>query len=113
MHHNIWLFFACFALIPFVAALSVAFTATPLATGEKLVVEATNQVSAGISFQPRSAYKQVFIGAAATASPANILAAWNVLYGALIVGQKVFIRAWVIGTNGQASKPIYSSKVIS
>lgn len=95
------------------AALSVAFTPTPLATGEKIIVEATNQVSAGKSFMPRSAYKQVFVGAAASASPANILAAWNVLFGTLIAGQKVFIRAWTISSNGIASKPIYASKVIT
>lgn len=95
------------------AALSLAFTPTPLAAGEKIVIEATDQVSAGKSFMPRSAYKQVFIGAAASTSPANILSAWNTIFGSLIAGNKIFIRAWVIGTNGQASKPILTSAIVA
>lgn len=94
-------------------ALSVAFTPTPLAAGEKIVVEATRQVSAGVNFMPRSEYKQVFVGAAASASPANILTAWNALFGALISGQKIFIRAWSVSSNGIASTPINTSVIVT
>lgn len=94
-------------------AFSIAFAPSPLAAAEQIVIEATNQVSAGKSFMPRSAYKQVFIGAAASATPANILTAWNAIYGALIAGQRVFVRAWVINANGLASSPIYANKVIN
>lgn len=94
-------------------ALSLAFTPTPLATGEIIVIQATDQVSAGKSFMPRSKYKTVFVGAAASASPANILAAWNAIYGSLIAGQKIFIRAIVIGSTGFASVPILTSSIVT
>lgn len=94
-------------------ALSVAFTPTPLATGEKIIIEATDQVSPGINFMPRGEYKQVFVGAAASASPANILAAWNALYGALISGRKIFIRSWVISSTGIASAVLEQSVVVT
>lgn len=94
-------------------ALSVAFTPTPLAAGEKIVIEATRQVSPGISFLPRSEYKQVFVGSAASASPANILSAYNALFGALIAGQKIFVRAWSVSSNGIASVPVLSTVVVT
>lgn len=94
-------------------ALSVAFTPTPLAAGEKIVIEASRQVSPGINFLPRSEYKQVFVGAAASASPANILAAYNALYGALVSGQKIFVRAWSVSSNGIASVPITTTVVVT
>lgn len=84
------------------AALSVAFTPTPLAAGDKLVIEATAMVSKGINFQPRSAYKKIFVGAAATASPANILSAYTAIYGILITSTKIFLRARVVDSTGQA-----------
>lgn len=94
-------------------ALSVAFTPTPLGAGEKIVIEATRQVSAGVNFQPRSAYKQVFVGAAATASPANVLAAYNALYGALVAGSKILFRAYVIGSTGLASPVLQASVIVT
>jgi hypothetical protein len=93
--------------------LSLAFTPTPLATGEVLVVQATDQVSAGKSFMPRSKYKNVFIGAAASASPANILSAWNAIFGTMIAGNKIFIRAYSVSADGFASTPILTSAIIS
>lgn len=94
-------------------ALSVAFTPTPLSAGEKIIIEATDQVSPGINFMPRGEYKQVFVGAAASASPANILTAWNALYGALISGRKIFIRSWVISATGLASAVLEQSVVVT
>ena len=94
-------------------ALSVAFAPSPLAAGEKIIVEATRQVSAGANFMPRSEYKQVFVGAAASATPANILTAYNALFGALVAGQKIFVRSWVISDDGIPSVPINTSVVVS
>lgn len=83
-------------------ALSLAFTPTPLDAGEQLVIECTRQVSPGISFLPRSEYKVVAIGADATTSPQNILAAYNAIFGALIAGQKIFCRARILTSAGFA-----------
>lgn len=95
------------------ATLSLAFTPTPLGGGEKIVIEATRQVSQGISFMPRSEYKTIFVGAAASASPANLLSAYVALYGALISGRKVFVRAVVMSSTGIPSSYILTSKVVT
>lgn len=94
-------------------ALSIAFTPTPLALGEKIVIDATGQVSAGISFMPRSKYKTIFVGAAASASPANLLIPWNNIFGALIAGRKIFFRAKVVSATGIPSALILTSVVVT
>lgn len=94
-------------------ALSVAFTPTPLAAGEQLVIEATRQVSAGINFMPRSEYKVIAVGAAATTSPQNILAAYNAIYGALLSGAKIFVRCRILTSAGFAGSAIKSSVVVT
>jgi hypothetical protein len=93
--------------------LSLAFTPSPLAADEKIVIQATDQVSAGKTFMARSKYKNVFIGALASTTPADILSAWNTIFGPLIAGNRVFIRAYVISADGFASTPILTSTVIS
>lgn len=95
------------------ATLSIAYTATPLAAGTKLLIECTRQVSAGINFLPRSEYKTVTVTAAAAASPANILSAYTAIFGALVSGQKIFVRCTPIKSNGQKGSPQYGSIVIT
>jgi hypothetical protein len=95
------------------AALSLAFTPTPLATGEKIVIQATDQVSAGKSFMPRSKYKNVLVGAAASASPSDILSAWEAIYGVPIAGNKIFVRAYTVSADGFASTPLLTNAIIS
>lgn len=94
-------------------AFSVAYTATPLAAGVKLVVEATGQVSAGRSFFRRSEYKFVQVTAAAAASPANILAAYNALFGALVSGQKIGLRLTPFTSTGFPGTPFYTTITVT
>lgn len=94
-------------------ALSLAFTATPVPISTVYVIEATKQVSAGISFVPRSGYKKVAQVAAAGASPANILAAYNALFGALISGKKIFFRMRAISSSGFASNTFQTSVIVT
>ena len=94
-------------------ALSIAFVPTPFGAAEQIVIEATDQVSAGKYFMPRSKYKIVFVGAAASTSPANILANWNAIYGALISGRKIFVRARSFSGTGIPGPLIESSKVVT
>ena len=93
-------------------AMSLAYTATPLAAATKLIIEATGQLSQGINFVGRSRFRQILVTAAAAASPANILAAYNAKFGALRSGRKIFIRAFVIRSNGQRSPAFSTSAVI-
>lgn len=86
------------------AAFSIVFAPTPVPAATSMVIEATNQVSPGISFMPRSAYKVISVTAAAGASPADIKSAWEAIYGPILSGRKVFVRARLVKTNGLASE---------
>lgn len=96
------------------ASLSIAYTVTPVPADTNYVIEASNQVSAGRSFMPRSGYKFIAKQAAAAASPASITAAWTALYGALVVGSKIFVRMYAINTTtGERSGYIYSTVIVA
>ncbi len=73
------------------AAFSIAYTATPLATGNKLFFYVSPPQSAGRAFNKN--YRLLAVTAAAAASPANLLAAFTAKFGAPVTGERVFIRA--------------------
>lgn len=81
------------------ATLSIAFTPTPLGAGRSLIVYGTGPKSAGVSFVPRSEYKLLAVGAAAQASPMDVLAAWNAKYGPVLAGQRIFLMVKSFDTN--------------
>ena len=94
-------------------ALSIAYVATPLPTGAKATIFSTGPVSPGITFVSKSKYKLLQVTAAAAASPANVLAAYNARFGALVSGQKIFFKVQVISSTGLASDPIESSIIVT
>lgn len=75
-------------------AMSVAFTPTPLAAGQKVIVRASPQRSAGRNFE--ADFRVIFTGAAASASPADIFAAYSAKFGVPVVGNKVFVSVSVM-----------------
>lgn len=85
------------------AAASIAYTTTPLAGSTKLVVYATQQLSPGVNFVKEGLYRQIFLSAAAAASPANILAAYNARFGTLVAGKKIGFKFVVISASGGRS----------
>lgn len=93
------------------AAISFAFTPTPLGAAEKLRVRATPQLSAGIGFVSKSRFKDVFLGAAASASPAIILGAYTGMFGTLVQGTKIFWKVSVINSVGFESVPVETSTI--
>lgn len=72
------------------AAMSLAYTATPLASGVRLFVYASPQVSAGINFQ--GDYRLLQVSAAAAASPMNLLAAYTAKWGVPVTGNRIFLK---------------------
>jgi hypothetical protein len=74
-------------------AFSVAFTPTPLAAGQRILIRCSPQRSAGRSFE--ADYRQIFAGAAASASPSNILAAYTAKFGVPVTGRKIFVSCQV------------------
>ncbi len=91
------------------AAISLAFTPTPLAAGDRLLVYASPQRSAGRQFE--GDYRLVFTGAAATASPADVESAYNARFGAQIVGNRIFF-ALSRYSGGFESAPLLVSAVV-
>lgn len=71
------------------ASFSVAYTATPLGTGDRLFVYASPQRAAGRAYE--SDYRLVHVSAAAAASPADIFSAYQARLGTPVVGNRVFL----------------------
>jgi hypothetical protein len=91
-------------------AFSVAFTPTPLAAGQKIIVRAGPQRSAGRSFE--GDFRVMFIGAAASASPANILTAYQAKFGTPSTGARIFVSVSVYDT-GFESLPFIASLIVA
>jgi len=94
-------------------ALTVAYVATPLAAGAKVVCYSTGPVSPGVSFVSPSQYKLLQVSAAAAASPLNVLAAYNAKFGALVSGQKIFFKTITVSSGGLASDPTETSVIVT
>jgi hypothetical protein len=72
------------------SSFSLAYTPTPLPTGERLFVYLSPQRSAGRNYE--SDLRLTHVSAAAAASPANVLAAYTARFGVPIVGQRIFVE---------------------
>ncbi len=92
------------------AAFSIAFTPTPLATGYKLLVYASPQRNAGRSYE--SDYRLIFVGSAATTSPANVLSAYTAKYGVPVTGNQVFLSLHAF-VSGFRSGPLRVNQVVA
>lgn len=91
-------------------AFSLAFTPTPLGAGQRLFVYASPQRSAGRTYE--SDLRLIFVGAAASASPANVLAAYTARFGVPVVGNRIFVSCHVY-EGGFRSGPLLSSQVVA
>ena len=92
------------------ASFSVAFTPTPLGTGEKIMIYCSPQRAAGRNYE--SDYRLIFVGAAASASPSNILTAYTARFGVPVVGNKVFLSIHVF-KGGFRSGPLLVNQVVA
>lgn len=92
------------------AALSVAYTTTPLAAGQRLFSYLSGNTSAGRSFNKN--VKLIAVSAAAAASPANLFAAFSVRNGVPVTGSLVFM-VFRIYQGGFLSGPLELSQVVA
>lgn len=105
---------AAFAILAMaIPVFSMVFTPSPLGAAEKLLVRASPQVSAGVNFVPKSKYKIIFLGAAASATPANILAGYTAQFGSLVTGNKIFLEVSSINASGFQSTPTETNQVVA
>lgn len=89
--------------------LSIAYTATPLDTGVKLLVYASPQRSAGRAFE--GDLRLIGVTAAAAASPYNALSAYTARFGAPVVGNRIFFALHTT-IGGFRSGPLSTSHVV-
>ena len=92
------------------AAMSIAYTPTPLAAGLRLFTYTSLQRSAGRNFE--GDFRLLAVSAAAAATPANVYAAYVARFGVPIVGNRVFF-AFRIYSGGFLSGPLTTSQVVA
>lgn len=92
------------------ASFSVAYTATPLATGVKLFAFASPQKSAGVKFN--GDYRLLTVSAAAAASPLVLTALYTAKFGVPITGNRIFMSFQTYQT-GFKSSPFNVSQVVA
>lgn len=92
------------------ASFSIAYTATPLPTGTRLMVYASPQRSAGRSFE--NDLRLVHVSAAAAASPADVFSAYSARLGTPVVGNRVFLRLQT-AFGGFLSGPMDTSAIVA
>jgi hypothetical protein len=92
------------------AAISIAYTVTPLGAGSRLFSFASPQRSAGRSYN--SDFRLIAVSAAAAASPANIFAAYQARLGTPIVGNRVFFSLQVFN-GGFLSAALIAAQVVA
>jgi hypothetical protein len=91
------------------AAFSVAYTPTPLGTGERLFFYAGPQRSAGRQFE--GDLRLIEVSAAAAASPLNVLTAYTARFGAPTTGNRIFMSL-VRYSAGFESAPLLINQVV-
>lgn len=96
-----------------VPALSIAFTTTPLPALNNLAVFATAPLSPGIGSPNASRFRYITNILAAAVSPANILVAYQAIFGNPVTGQKIFIELRPISTSGQGGTPLRFSAIVT
>lgn len=70
------------------ASMSIAYTPTPLSTGERLFSYVSPQRSAGVTFN--GDFRLLAVSAAAAASPVVLLTAYTAKFGVPVVGNRIF-----------------------
>jgi hypothetical protein len=89
---------------------SVAWTPTPLGTGERLFCFCSPQRSAGRAFE--GDYRLIAVSSAAGASPLVVLSAYSARFGAPVVGNRIFVSV-ARYKGGFVSVPLTTSVVVT
>lgn len=92
------------------AAFSIAYTVTPLATGNRLFAFASPQRTAGRSFE--ADFRLIAVGAAAGASPLSIFTPYSARLGTPVVGNKIFLSLMVYDA-GFLSGPLLTAAIVA
>lgn len=93
-----------------VSTLSIAFTPTPLSSGERIFVSCSPPRSAGRTYE--GDYRLIQVSSAAGTSPLSVFTAYSARFGAPVVGQRIFVsvQRYLLGF---LSTPLNSSCVVA
>jgi len=90
----------------------INYTPNQVPVDHTLMIEATPQLSAGIS-NANSKFRAIQTEPAGNLSPAIITAAYTAKFGALVPGKKVFVRCKLIrNTTGEVSQSLVGSTIV-
>jgi hypothetical protein len=92
------------------SSFSIAFTPTPLGTGERIYIFASPQRSAGRGFEHD--YRLIVVSTSAGTSPQNVLSAYTARFGAPVVANRIFVCALRFKL-GFISPPLITSSVVT
>jgi hypothetical protein len=77
------------------STMTMAFAPTPVPAGYAMVIQAAAPQSAGRS-NVNSKFRNIIIVAAAATTPENIYTAYTTKFGAIAVGERIFVRAKLV-----------------
>ena len=96
-----------------VQSLSMPFLPTPVPADYVIVIQSTGNVTPGKSFV-KNLFRTILPISAAATSPQNLLAAFTAKHGPVVVGQKIFIRAYFVSVlSGQAGIPVQGMVIVA
>ena len=92
----------------------VDFAATPVPAGSAMMISATAPVSKTITRPGRSAFRDVAVKAAATATGFDLWNDYIARFGTPATGTRIFVRAIIVSTvTGQASASIVTDAIVA
>ena len=95
------------------AVMTATFTPSPVTAGFALLWEATRSVSPGVSYV-KNQFRVIDKTAAAGTSPADLYAGYAAVFGAPILGKKVYLRGTLVNiTTGQTGVSAQASLVVT
>ena len=84
-----------------------------LAASQSIVLDASDDISPGINFVPRGAFKFLAVFDSAAGQPYDVLAEWIAIYGFLTAFERIFTRAVVINDAGFAGAVIEANTLVT
>lgn len=104
-----------YTIAPAAAAGTQFFTidsAVALAATQSIVLAASDDISAGINFVPRGAFKFLAVFDDVAVPPYDVSLAWLGIFGLLTAAEKIFARAVVINDAGFAGAVIEANTIV-
>lgn len=95
------------------SSVDITFAPSTVPTGHTMYIESTPMLSPGIN-NANSRFRFIATAAAAATSPASVYAEQTAKFGALVAGQKLYVRAKFINKNtGEVSQMLKANCIVT